>query len=788
MPRRLQKSRLHQNWRPRRRDRGLFKLFVFFLVLSGLSAIGVGIHVKRLERIVEKKFSSVVRRWNIPSRVYSDAEYLYPGVDLGRREIVKKLDRLGYRKVVSVQGPGDFSLQPGAIDIHLHDFTYPGEKFTGFPIRLETQNQILKRVIDLESGEELPLVKLEPEEMAAIFDEQMEDRTIITLKECPQHLLEAIILVEDERFFKHKGVDPVAIVRAAAADLLAMKIVQGGSTLTQQLVKNFFLTSKKAFRRKINEALMAIILERKHSKAEILEAYLNEIYLGQRGATSVTGVAEAAKHYFAKNIDQISLAEAALLAGIIRNPSFYSPFRNQETAVARRDFVLKKLFEKEIIDAQQYEQAVAEELITPKLELKPVFARYFIDFLKTQLGDFYPEEVLETEGLRLFTTLDMTVQFAAKQALEEGLAELEKKFGHLLPEEYRQGKLQGCIVALSPQNGYVRAMVGGRDYGESQFNRCTQAFRQPGSAFKPFVYLTALDPDRAGKTYTLATLVEDKGFEIQTPEGPWSPKNYDEKEHGSVTLRKALENSYNIATARLALDVGLEKIVRSAHDAGISSPLSPFASLALGVFEVSPLELAAAYTVFPNRGLKAKALSIIHVMTPDSEVLEKETLKIQRAFAEAPIALTTSAMQGVLERGTAASAKAFGFYGVAAGKTGTTSSYRDAWFVGFTPELLALVWVGFDDNTPMQMSGARAALPIWSAFMKKIVGQSTAPFTFPREIVQMKIDPETGGLAARQCPATFNEYFIEGTEPTEACPHKTGKLLPALPPPAEEEF
>lgn len=775
MPKLLQKQKIRNRRRPGKARR-LFKIAMVLLALAGLAGIGIGIHVKRLEKVVERKFSLAARRWNIPSRVYSDAFYLYPGLERGA--ILSKLERLAYRKTANVLGPGDYSLRPGAVEVHLHDFNYPQETFSGFPVRLEMDRETLTRLIDLESGEELPLVKLEPEEVAILFDEKMEDRTLITLKETPAHLLEAVILIEDERFFKHKGVDPVAIVRAAAADLMAMKIVQGGSTLTQQLVKNFFLTSKKAFRRKFNEALMALILERKHTKSEILEAYLNEIYLGQRGPSSVTGAAEAAKLYFGKKIHQITLAESALLAGMIRNPSLYSPFRDKQRAVQRRNFILKRMLEKEVIDEEAYQQALAEELTIPQVKTQPVFARYFIDFLKGQLADFYPEEVLETEGLRIFTTLETALQTAAEEALQNGLADLEKRFGHLLPEEYREGKLQACLVALSVQNGYVRAMVGGRDYAESQFNRCTQAGRQPGSTFKPFVYLTALDPARTSPPKTLATLIEDKAFTIETPEGPWSPQNYDEEEHGPVTLRTALEKSYNIATAKLALDVGLDKVVRTAHDAGIRSPLSPFPSLALGVFEVSPLELAQAYGVFPNRGLKAQALSIIHVTTPEGEVLERERLKIARVFDEAPTALVTSALQGVLERGTASAASAFGFTGIAAGKTGTTSNYRDAWFAGFTPNLLALVWVGLDDNSPIQMSGARAALPIWSAFMKKAAGRETVPFTFPREIVQVTIDPETGGLASRQCPSTFNEVFIEGTEPGEVCPHKSGKILP----------
>lgn len=784
MPKRLEKTLLRQAYRlPRKKPGSRLKALAITLGILGVVGFAIFLHVKRLEKTVEHKFTSVSRRWNIPSRVFSDAEYLYPGIDWERRGLTKRLERLGYRQVEAIHGPGDFSQHPGQIDIYLHDFAYPLEKFSGFPIRLEVSPHQLNRIIDLDSGEELPLVKLEPEEMATIFDEKMEDRTLVTLKDCPRYFLEAVIVIEDERFFKHHGVDPIAILRASVADLLALKIVQGGSTLTQQLVKNFFLSAQKSFRRKFNEALMALVLERKHTKAEILEAYLNEIYLGQNGPASVTGVAEAAKHYFAKEIHQISLAEAAFLAGMIRNPSEYSPLRNKPKAIQRRNLVLKKMLETKIIDPEQYALAVTEDLITPQPKPRPVFARYFIDFLKAQLVDFYPDEVLETEGLRIFTTLDMKMQFAAKEALLEGLVDLERRFGHLFPEEYRQGKLEGCLIALSPQNGYVRAMVGGRDYATSQFNRCTQAMRQPGSTFKPFVYLTALDPTRSENPFTLASILEDQPFVLETPEGPWSPQNYDKQEHGMVSLREALEHSYNIASARLGLGAGLENVVHTAHDAGIASPLSPFPAIALGVFELTPLELAQAYAVFPNMGLTTQALSIINVMTPASEVLEKKTLKIKRVFNPAPIALVNSLMQGVIDRGTGASARSLGFYGKAAGKTGTTSNFRDAWFVGFTPDLLTLVWIGFDDNTSIEMSGARAALPIWTTFMKQVVGDNTKEFAFPQEIVQVTIDPETGQLATKQCPQSRKEYFIRGTEPSEPCPHRKGKILPA-----EEEF
>lgn len=760
--------------------------FITFLVVAGVGALAVSWQLKNLEKEIEEKFTHN-RRWNIPSRVYSDAEYLYPGIDTGRRGLLSKLERLAYRQVAAVKGPGDFAVQPAHVDIYLHDFAYPLEKFTGFPVRLELKSRTLQRLIDLESNEELPLVKLEPEEIATLFDEKMEDRTLVTLKDCPQHLLEAIILVEDERFFRHSGVDPIAIARAAVADLLHLRLVQGGSTLTQQLVKNFFLTSKKSLRRKFNEALMAILLERKHAKAEILEAYLNEIYLGQRGPSSVTGVAEAAKHYFAKDVGQISTAEAALLAGMIRSPSEYSPIRNKDRSRERRNLVLKKMREADVITEKAYQAALSEEIATPKPKVRPVFAPYFIDFLKQQIATFYPEGVLQSEGLKIFTTLDMSMQLAAEEALTQGLGSLEINHGKLLPKDHAE-PLQGCLIAITPQNGYVRAMVGGRSYVESQFNRCTQGLRQPGSTFKPFVYLTAFDESRSKKRFTPATLVEDKGFTVETVQGPWSPENYDHQEHGAVTLRTALENSYNIATARLAIDVGLDAVVQTAKDAGITSPMMAVPSLALGAFEVTPLELATAYTIFPNMGLRPEPLTVMNVMTPLGEVLEKETLKMRRVFDPAPVFLADNLMKGVLEHGTAAAARSMGFKGIAAGKTGTTSNYKDAWFVGFTPELLSLVWVGYDDNTPIQMSGARAALPIWAGFMKRSAGEERQDFPFPEGLVQVDIDPKTGALGGKQCPQTITEYFIEGTEPEEKCPHGTGKPLPHSRPVRGEDF
>lgn len=754
--------------RPFHRTRRLFRMLVWLGVIAAIGGIALTYHFHRLDRMIAEKFDRP-RKWDLPSRVYSDAEYLYPGTDIAARAIIAKLDRLGYRNTGdAISGPGDYAASQDKLEIYLHDFDYPGENFKGFPVRLALEGGVVSSITRTDENDSLDLVRLEPEEVASIFGVNMEDRTVVALDDVPKKLIEAIILVEDERFFDHSGVDPMGIVRAMFVNVAAMRIVQGGSTLTQQLVKNFFLNPKKSFVRKFNEMLIAHRIEKTHTKAEILEAYLNEIYLGQRGASSVSGVEEASRLYFAKDVSQLTLGECALTAGMIKNPSEYNPISRPERARARRDFVLKIMLEEELITKDEYDAAVAEKIITPKPKVKIATAPYFIDFLKRQLGDLYPQDVLQSEGLRIFTTLDMRSQLAAEKIVADGLVELEKNAANLLPKDHEE-PLQACLVSIQPSTGYVRALVGGRDYGSSQFDRCTMASRQPGSTFKPFVYLTAVDPGRSKRFFTPASTIEDKSFEIESGGKMWSPANYDKKGHGIVTLTTALEESYNIATARIAIESGLENVVATARDAGIESPLDPVPAMALGAFEVLPIEMASAYTIFPNGGIRAEPISIINVANKDGEVLEKKRLQMRRTFDAAPVFIATTMMKGVLDRGTGASARSMGFQAIAAGKTGTTSNYRDAWFVGFTPGLLALVWVGFDDNAEIKMSGARAALPMWTGFMKETDPKGDGDFASPSGVTLVKIDPRTGGLTNSACPNGVNEAFIEGTEPKQTC-------------------
>jgi penicillin-binding protein 1B len=765
-------------------------LWLIIKVLSVLGVIALGAlayHFHGIDRMIEAKFDQP-RKWDLPSRIYSDLEYIYPGASTGVTDIVSKLDRLGYRNAgTSIRGAGEYARNKTILEIYLHDFEYPEGLFRGFPVRITFKSGSVVEMVNMETSEPMPLVRLEPEEIASVFNELMEDRTIVPLTDVPPELVEAIILIEDERFFEHGGVDPIGIVRAAFVNLKSMRIAQGGSTLTQQLVKNFFLYPKKSFVRKINEMVIAYRIERAHTKGEILGAYLNEIYLGQRGASSVSGVAEASRLYFGKSVSQLSLGESALLAGMIRSPHSYNPITKPEKAKARRDFVLKRMLDAELVDEKQYDEAKSERIITPKRRVRAHTAPYFIDLVKRQLSDLYPQEVLQTEGLRIFTTLDMSMQIAADRALVGGLKSLEKAYASILPKDHAE-LLQSCIIAVQPSSGYVRALVGGRDYGLSQFDRCTQAMRQPGSTFKPFVYLTALDSRRSDKHFTPASIIEDKEFEIESGGETWRPRNYDKKEHGSVTLRTSLEKSYNISTAKLALDVGLENVVKTARDAGITSEMSPVPSIALGAMEVTPMEMASAYMIFPNGGIRARPISIINVMTKEGEVLEKKSIRVKRMFDAGPVYLTTNLLKGVVDRGTGRGTRALGFEGVAAGKTGTTSNYRDAWFVGFTPKLLSLVWVGYDDNAEMKMSGGRAALPIWTRFMKDVAQGEKSDFPGPSDVVLVKVNPETGGVVDRSCPDWIYEAFIEGTEPEKTCTEIREELQLQLSAPAFKEF
>lgn len=744
-------------FRPRLR-----RVLLALSALAALGAIALSAYLVVLDRRVTEKWEG--RRWDVPSRIYSDAYLLHPGRDFDPADFEARLRRLGYlEQEGGIDEPGDYAGDGGRWLVYLHAFDYPDGSNPPLAVRIETADGTIRAVTNARTGAEIPTAALEPEIVGVVFDQRMEDRTPILLEEIPGHVVEAVLAVEDARFYRHSGIDPIRIAGAAWSNLVS-GTRQGGSTITQQLIKNYWLSAEQTYRRKIVEAAMALALEARYPKDEILESYLNEIYYGQRGASSIMGIEEASRFYFGTSARELDLAEAATLAGVIRDPGRYNPQRHPDRAKERRDLVLRLMHDQGRITRDQLASALERPLAVREPEDRLNDAPYFVDYVLHELAERYPRRLLESEGLRIFTTLDVGLQIPADRSVREGLAHLEEGYPRLAR---RKGELQGAFVVLDPQTGFVRAMVGGRNHGTSQFNRAAQAKRQPGSTFKPFVYLTAfLTPDR----WNPSSIVDDVPFEVESGGETWSPRNYDREHHGPVTLRNALSGSMNIATSRLALDVGLDRVTRTARTAGIDSRLLPLPSIALGSFEVTPLELANAYATLANGGIRTRPLSILAAVDEEGRVLEHDEVEMERVLPADAVYLVNDMLKDVFDSGTARRARALGYLGEAAGKTGTTNSTRDAWFVGYTPEIVALAWVGYDDNEPIGLHGDRAALPIWVEFMKSsgYAGRESR-FPAPRNVVLVEVDPETGELATPGCPVTRWQAFIEGAEPQEEC-------------------
>ncbi|MBF0106519.1 MAG: PBP1A family penicillin-binding protein [Deltaproteobacteria bacterium] len=738
-----------------------------FLLLT----IALGLYLIYLNHIIVTRFES--RRWNLPSRVYSDSFKIHTGLMVSQKELISRLSHLGYRNMSgSPKHHGEYSVSGTTLNVYLHDFDYPHENFKGIPVSFDVEGGRVSEIKETNTGANIKLIQLEPELVASIFDDKMEDRTFVPLDQIPRTLTQAVILIEDERFYNHFGFDPIGIARALLANIFSGKIVQGGSTLTQQMIKNFFLTQERTLIRKFNEVLMSLIVETRYSKNEILEVYLNEIYFGQRGNASITGVAEASRFYFSKNVSQLTPDESALIAAIIKSPGIYSPFINSQNAQGRRNLVLKRLYEYHVFDTETYNRSIQRALPAKPGKLFESRPLHFVDFVKKQIKENFSQDILQSEGHRIFTTLDMHYQRAAEKAVNTWLNKLESERPALKKNTGQNLFLEGALISLHPKTGFVRAYVGGRDYTKSQFDIISEAFRQPGSVFKPFVYLTALDPKLVDPPFTPATLIEDGPVQYKTGAGPWTPKNYDNKYHGRVRLREALEMSYNAATAWLGDQAGLQNVADTAILAGMNKNIRPFHSMVLGSFEVSPLELAGAYTVFPNNGTKSSPVAIRRVVTAGGEVLEKKSFEMQKVFSADVIYLVNKMLEGVLDNGTARSSRAQGFDIKAAGKTGTTTGYKDAWFAGYTTDLLTVVWVGYHKNQTTHLSGASGALPIWTDYMKVATQNDTdKAFPSPDNIVIVPIDSKTGLLYNNQCTGhQIDEYFIEGTEPVKGCP------------------
>ncbi len=735
--------------------------FVAFLGLVGYTYV-----------VITKRFDSS-RRWDLPSRVYSDATPLVPGMSYPRLLLEPKLNHVGYHEVRNrVANPSEYRWVNGSLEIYLQNFDYPDMEFRAMPVRVDFDGSTVSALHRLDDGVALRGVRIEPELITSIYNNEMEDRLPVSLSAVPKAVTDAIIATEDKNFYHHEGISIRGILGALITDLRQHSWTHGGSTLTQQLVKNLYLNPERTWRRKIAEAVMALLLEARYSKNEILEAYVNEIYLGQNGAVQIIGVEEASQVYFGKHVTYVTLPEAATLAGIIRSPNVLSPLKYPERAKPRRDTVLGLMRSQGMITEAEYEAAVASPLSVTRFPRTSRSAPFFVDLVMKQLRETYPETQLKTEGLRIFTTLDTIMQRAAEQALDSGIADLKRKYAFLRKSPT---PLEGVVLTIQPGTGYVKALVGGENYSKTQFNRAIQARRQPGSLFKPFVYITAMDPARGQQALTAATVLDDSPISIRTGTSVWEPQNYDNRFHGMVSVRQALAHSYNIPAVRAAIDAGVPNVVKTASAIGIESRLEPYPSIALGAFEVTPLEIAYAYSAFANLGVKAEPISILAVSTRDGKLLESREVKMKRVAPAGVCYVMDNILQDDFTYGTAARARALGFDRPFAGKTGTTSNYRDAWFIGYSPRILTLVWVGFDDGHSTRLAGGEACVPIWTSYMDRVVG--TVPdveWKRPEDVVDRVIDPESGMLATPYCPTTREEVFVSGTEPTSVCPLHAG--------------
>lgn len=758
------------------------------MLTAFLGGFITGSWVVGLDRIVTARFDG--QRFRVPSRVFAAPAILYPGLDWKLIELRETMQRLGYREAPGTRDlpPGQYVWGPSRVRVHLRAFEHPSRREPSRDVVLRLKGGLIDEIRELPSGIELGAVLLEPEQLGAYYGPEHQQRQLVTLDDVPRHLVDAILAVEDQRFETHPGVDLQRIGGAALANLRAGSIRQGGSTLTQQLVKNFFLTPERTVWRKAQEAVMALLVELRYDKRSILQSYLNEIYLGQRGATAVHGVGEAARLYFGKTAIDLSVAESALIAAIIQSPNGLSPYRDLERAVRRRNLVLDLMRNQGRIGDKTHSRARTASLRVATVTPDADDARYFLDLVRRRLPEIYDLKALRSDGLRIYSTLDRRLQRIAGIALREGLARLEARNPALKTDDPSR-QLQGCIIAMRPQTGEILAMVGGRDYGVSQFDRCTQARRQVGSVFKPFVYIAALEPMGGAPAITLASFLDDSPLEIATPSGPWRPKNYDGEFHGIVSVREALERSLNVATARLADRVKAVRIAEVARRLGITSPLPLVPSLALGSADLSPIEIMRAYATIASGGIRPESQIIEDLVDAQGKTLERRRLRFKRVLDPGTAYLVTSLLAGVAERGTAAGVRSTGIRGPIAAKTGTTDGERDLWFVGFTPELVAVVWVGFDEPRSVGVPSSVGALPIWRRFVQEATGgEIRGKFLPPPGIEQVEIDPMTGALALAGCAERRTEYFIRGTLPVEVCPRGFSGAVEGDSPGTRSEF
>ncbi|MEL0583311.1 MAG: penicillin-binding protein 1B [Candidatus Thiodiazotropha sp. (ex. Lucinoma kazani)] len=729
------------------------------LVTLMLSAILYTIY---LDHIVQARFEG--QRWAVPAKVYGRTLDLYPGASVTSKHLTQTLDGLGYRQVKHPDQPGYYSSYRGRFLLRTRAFHFPDIDRPSDYLEVVIDGQGVISLKRAGNGDPIGHYRIEPRLIGSLTSTHGEDRILLKRDQLPALLVNALIAIEDRNFYQHIGIDPIAIGRALWANLVAKRVVQGGSTMTQQLVKNFFLSADRTLWRKFNEVLMALILDWRYDKDEILEAYANEIYLGQQGGKAIHGFALASRFYFNRPLQELDLSRLATLVTLVRGPSAYDPRRHPQQAEKRRDLVLQLMVDQGVISQQQATQASDTPLSVEQGDRRSSGSPAFMDLVKRQLRRDYREEDLNAGGLRIFSTLDPWFQRRAEQAISQQLKVLEEAHGIV------KGTLQGALTLADVETGEVMALVGDRNPQFAGFNRALDAIRPVGSLIKPAIYLSALSqPNR----YHLLSTLEDRPIRIKGANGEiWAPRNYDNLSHDQVTLQQALVESLNLATVSLGLSVGLESVIDNLHRLGIQRPLEPYPSLLLGAVSLSPLEMTQMYQTLANGGYSATLKSIRDVTDGQGKPLSRYPLSIESRVDTRAVFLLKHALNEVTRSGTAKALQWLlpGEVEVA-GKTGTTDKLRDSWFAGFDRNRVAVAWVGRDDNAPTGLTGSSGAMRVWAKLMNGI-GIAALQRDPPMGVDVLTIDP-LSGLLGEGCPQTTNYPFIAGSGPTSeaSCAH-----------------
>lgn len=736
--------------------RSLQWLWIAFIGIGLLSAVGF-FYAYYLDISIRQQFEG--KRWTVPARVYARPLELFPGARVSAKDLDEEMTSLGYRATIEERRPGSFVRQSNEVLGVSRPFTFWDGEDPAIFFRAVFDDTSLISLQD-EAGNDIPLVRLDPYQFASISPAHNEDRLLVRLDQVPPLLIKSLITVEDRKFYQHHGLDPRGLLRALWANISAGKVVQGGSTLTQQLVKNFFLTSERSLSRKLKEAIMAPLLEWHYDKSAILEAYCNEIYLGQDGKRAIHGFGLASQFYFGNNLHELQLPEIALLIGLVRGPIYYDPRRHPKRAVARRNQVLDILVAQKVITQQQADVAKTSGLgVIPRFGGTSRFPA-FLELVRQQLRRDYREVDLQSEGLQIFTTLDPRIQNGVEASLVEGIADVEKRRG------LKTKALEGAAIVSDTNSGEVLAVAGGRQPEFAGFNRALNATRHVGSLIKPAVYLTALElPER----YTLATALDDSTPLTIKSAGtkPWTPANYDKRLHGLVSLHESLAHSYNIPTVKLGMDLGVPAVLQTIRRLGIERELPPYPSVFLGAVQLTPMEVAQMYQIFAGGGFQTPLRAIREVVSAKGEPLQRYGFNVEQVFDPAAVYLLNIALQEVVTAGTATSLydKVSPNLGVA-GKTGTTDDLRDSWFAGFTGDRLAVVWLGRDDNKSAGLTGATGALRVWGDIIKRI-GSRPLELSAPVNVEWIWVDRETGLRSDESCPDAVKLPFIEGSAPID---------------------